>query len=651
MYGNQTGLVFTNDECIGCNKCISVCPVMTANKAVSTQGDGQKIEVDGNKCIACGACFDACKHGARDYIDDTEDFFQALGNGEKISVLWAPAFAANYPNEYRQILGGLKKLGVNRIISVSFGADITTWAYLNYLTDNDFQGGISQPCPAVVNYIEHYVPELLPKLVPIQSPLMCAAIYARKYLNITDKLAFISPCIAKKDEISDPNNKGYVSYNVTFKHLAEYAKKHQIKAEAVGNEIEYGLGSVYPMPGGLKENVYWFLGEDIFIRQIEGEKRTYEFLEDYKNRVKNGKDLPFMVDALNCEKGCIYGTGIEPEKTESDDILYEIQRIKEAQKSSRKGNAWSKTASPKQRLKSLNRQFAKLDINDFIREYTDKSAGNQIKVPDAEQVSNIFDSMKKNTREKQQVDCGSCGYQTCRDMAAAIYNNCNVSENCVHYVKDLVEEEKLLAQQASEEIDRKNEEISEKNATIGTMVAEANEEFSTLNTSINEMIEGNNTNAQESTNISTAMTEVVNFCDNLKTSFADINALLLQLGSNNENITKVAAQTNLLSLNASIEAARAGEAGKGFAVVADQIKNLSDVSKEAANDSNENKNQISDAIVKLEQNSEKLMQVVDEVNERISNLAASTEEIAASATLVGEVTDELHTKFDKINSL
>ena len=187
--------------------------------------------------------------------------------------------------------------------------------------------------------------------------------------------------------------------------------------------------------------------------------------------------------------------------------------------------------------------------------------------------------------------------------------------------------------------------------TIGTMVAEANEEFSTLNTSINEMIEGNNTNAQESTNISTAMTEVVNFCDNLKTSFADINALLLQLGSNNENITKVAAQTNLLSLNASIEAARAGEAGKGFAVVADQIKNLSDVSKDAANDSNENKNQISDAIVELEQNSEKLMKVVDEVNERISNLAASTEEIAASAALVGEVADELHTKFDKINSL
>ena len=84
------------------------------------------------------------------------------------------------------------------------------------------------------------------------------------------------------------------------------------------------------MPGGLKENVYWFCGEDVFIRQIEGEKHAYEFLEDYKQRVLGKKELPFMVDALNCAKGCIYGTGVEEEKTKTDDILYELQKIKEA---------------------------------------------------------------------------------------------------------------------------------------------------------------------------------------------------------------------------------------------------------------------------------------------------------------------------------
>ena len=651
MYGNQKGLVFTNDKCIGCNKCISTCPVITANRAVQMEDGSQRIEVDGDKCIACGACFDACEHHAREFVDDTEEFFAALAGGERISVLWAPAFAANYPNEYKQILGGLKKLGVNRIISVSFGADITTWGYIKYITEHQFTGGISQPCPAIVNYIEHYIPELIPKLVPIQSPLMCSAIYAKKYLKITDKLAFISPCIAKRDEINDPKNKGYVSYNVTFDHLAQYARKHNIKAEPAANEIEYGLGSIYPMPGGLKENVYWFCGEEVFIRQIEGEKHAYHFLEDYKNRVLAGRRLPFMVDALNCAQGCIYGTGVEEEKTKSDDILYELQAIKEASKSKRRSSAWAKNAKPEQRLKNLNKQFAHLNLNDFIREYTDKSKGNEIQKPSQSELSAIFQDMKKTEKSLQHINCSACGYHTCTDMATAIYNGCNRKDSCVHYIKSVVEDENKRIQEISNEIENKNAEISQKNETIGMMVSEANGEFNTLNMSISEMIDGNNNNAEESTNISMAMVEVVDFCDDMRKSFDEIHELLVQLGGNNENITKVASKTNLLSLNASIEAARAGEVGKGFAVVAQEIKTLSDVSKGAADDSNKNKERIVEAINRLVQNSENLMKVVDDVNERITNLAASTEEIAASATMIGQVASELHDKFDRINSL
>lgn len=651
MYGNQNGLVFTNDKCIGCNKCISACPVIVANRAVKTESGLQRIEVDGEKCIACGACFDACEHNAREFVDDTEAFFEALSRGERLSILWAPAFAANYPNEYRQILGGLKKLGANRIISVSFGADITTWGYIKYITEHNFKGGISQPCPAIVNYIEHYIPELIPKLVPVQSPLMCAAVYAKKYLNITDKLAFISPCIAKKDEISDPNNKGYVSYNVTFDHLAKYAKQHNIKAEPAPNEIEYGLGSIYPMPGGLKENVYWFCGEEVFIRQIEGEKHAYDFLEDYRNRVLGGKRLPFMVDALNCAQGCIYGTGVEEEKTRTDDILYELQAIREASKSNRKSSAWARKATPAQRLRSLNRQFARLDIRDFMREYTDKSRGNEIQKPGTAELNAIFMDMNKTNSVQQHINCSACGYDTCTEMATAIFNGCNNKDSCVHYIKNVAEEEKERIQEISFEVEAKNAEMAKKNETIGEMVAEANGEFSTLNASIDEMIDGNNNNAEESTNISMAMVEVVDFCDEMKKSFGEIHELLDQLGGNNENITKVAAKTNLLSLNASIEAARAGEVGKGFAVVAQEIKTLSDVSRGAADDSSRNKGQIVAAMAKLMESSENLMKVVDNVNERITNLAASTEEIAASATMIGQVAAELHNKFDRISAL
>ena len=101
-------LIYTNNNCVGCNKCISVCPVLTANHAVLENGEN-KIVVDGNQCISCGACFDACAHNARSFQDDTERFFEDLKKGEKISLLLAPAFVANYPKEYGSVLGGLRQ--------------------------------------------------------------------------------------------------------------------------------------------------------------------------------------------------------------------------------------------------------------------------------------------------------------------------------------------------------------------------------------------------------------------------------------------------------------------------------------------------------------------------------------------------------------
>lgn len=145
---STASLVITNEKCIGCNKCISACPVLTANHAVEEDGKS-KIYVDGNACISCGACIDACEHGAREFEDDTERFFADLQKGEKISLLVAPAFLANYPGEYASVLGGLKKLGAGRIISVSFGADITTWGYIKYITEHKFYGAMAVfPSPA-----------------------------------------------------------------------------------------------------------------------------------------------------------------------------------------------------------------------------------------------------------------------------------------------------------------------------------------------------------------------------------------------------------------------------------------------------------------------------------------------------------------------
>ena len=642
-------LVYTNENCVGCNKCISACPVLTANHAVEENGKN-KIVVDGKQCVSCGACFDVCAHGARSFNDDTERFFEDLKKGEKISLLLAPAFLANYPREYATVLGGLKKLGVNRIISISFGADITTWGYVKYITEHNFTGAISQPCPAVVGYIEKYIPELIPSLMPIHSPMMCGAVYVKKYMKVADKLAFISPCIAKKNEIDDPNCGGYVSYNVTFDHLMKYVRANGITGPAVTDEIEYGLGSIYPMPGGLKENVYWFCGEDIFIRQIEGEKHAYEFLEDYKKRVLGKKELPFMVDALNCAKGCIYGPGVEEEKTHSDDTLYELHKIREASKKSDRSHAFSRSLTPKQRLAKLNKQFKDLDINDFIRHYSDKSSGLKVKQPSQSEINEIFVSMEKHTEIERAINCSACGYDTCRDMATAIHNGCNNKNNCIQFVKSEVEKENVVAREMASEVEGKNLEMQQKNDMIAGLLEELKVDFESLDGSIGEMSQGNNNNAKESTGISSSMADVVKFCDQLNGALDKIQGLLVKLEDNNEEITNVAEETNLLALNASIEAARAGDSGRGFAIIAENIKKLADSSKDTASDSDANKEQIQVAIEELLVDARELINIIDSVNVRVTNLASSTQEIAASADMVNSISAELKNKLRRLKT-
>lgn len=621
------GLVKTNENCIGCNRCIRACSCTGANIAVEKER-GNIIEVNPDKCIACGACIDACEHNAREYVDDVEIFFEDLKRGANISVLIAPAFLANYPGEYEKYLGMLKKLGVNRFISVSFGADITTWGYIKYITERNYYGSISQPCPAVVGYIERYLPELLPKLMPVQSPMMCAAIYVKKYLNVSDKLAFISPCIAKKNEIDDPNNKGYVSYNLTFSKLVKYLKENPVSGYTpYKDEIEYGLGSIYPMPGGLKENVYWLLGEDALVRQMEGEHHMYEYLRRNKDRIKGGKTSYLFVDALNCTNGCLYGTGVDNRKTLNEDVFMTIQKIRSNSKNDSKKSAWGRNATPKKRIEALNKQFENLDLNDFVRRYTDRSADCAFKIPSNSELEAIFAKMRKDTEEKRHIDCGCCGYDTCKDMAVAIYNGFSHRRNCVHYIKDRAYEEKDKAMALADEVKQAHEDMNNKQASLGAGISE---NFESLLESISQIKKASADNVHQTNGISQSMAEVDSFAQNLKVVLSNIEGYLEKLEANNADVIAISSQTNLLALNASIEAARAGEAGKGFAVVAEEIKTLAENSKTTADDSNKNNKDIKETISNLVREAEKLSTIVESVNSRAKNLVSSSEETASS---------------------
>lgn len=367
----------------------------------------------------------------------------------------------------------------------------------------------------------------------------------------------------------------------------------------------------------------------------------YEYLEKNKHKIAAGKTPYLFIDALNCSQGCIYGTGVEESKSETEDAIEALLQIREQCKKDKGLNAWAKKLSPKQRLKSLNKQFVHLNLEDYLRKYTDLSAQCSYQMPDEKQLDEVFESMGKTTKEERGINCSACGYNTCKEMAIAIFNGFNTKENCVHYIKHEVEVEKEKATEFADAIGNQKALLEDQHQKIKDTINVVNEEFATLYQSVDDMAAGNENNASESTGISGDMQEVFTFCEKLDEAMKDIAVLIDELKQNNEEVVSIASQTNLLALNASIEVARAGEAGRGFAVVADEINNLALDSRNTANKSNESQAEILESLSSIANDTKKLMEIVNAVNDRSQNLAASAEEIAASTQVILDAADHV----------
>lgn len=225
-----------------------------ANKAVQTEDGRTVYNIDPDKCIRCGACVKDCSHGARTYEDDTAGFWNDVKGGKQVVLLVAPSIKVAFDGCWRNVLEFLRSNGVKDIYDVSFGADICTWAHIRYLQKNPGKKLISQPCPAIVNYMLKYCKEALPNLSPVQSPILCAAIYLRKYLGVNAKLAALTPCIAKQDEF---RMTGVVDYNVTFQHLGQLLEEkgfHLADQKGKRSAFEFSgpqgiMGSYLPQTG------------------------------------------------------------------------------------------------------------------------------------------------------------------------------------------------------------------------------------------------------------------------------------------------------------------------------------------------------------------------------------------------------------------
>lgn len=375
----------------------------------------------------------------------------------------------------------------------------------------------------------------------------------------------------------------------------------------------------------------------------------YHYLEKNKDKIAKGNNPYLFYDALNCSAGCLYGTGIDPMKGETDDALTTIMEIRKNSKKKSIASEWSKKLKPSQRLKMLNKTFKKLDLNDYLCSYTDRSAQCSYQKPSDTQLDSIFKEMDKNTKAEREINCSCCGYDTCKQMATAIFNGFNHKENCIYYLKKEVELERDHAVKLAQDVEDEKVIITEQNEKLKIIVSEINEEVEGIYHAVDELSKGNSNTATECNDISERVRGVTEFCQTLKNSMNEIDGLVAELAKNNEDVVSIASQTNLLALNASIEAARAGEAGRGFAVVADEINHLAGSSKETANMSQISQDKIQRSVSDIQKETEKIGDDVSEINGRTDNLAAAAEEISASTDVIVNALNEVKKKLEQLS--
>ena len=610
------------DKCIGCNACIRSCPVPNANRF-----DGNVVHVNNDECIQCGECIKGCPHGARDYDDDIEMLMKDIRRGN-VSLIVAPAIKTAFDGSWRHVLQWLKDSGVKDVYDVSFGADICTYLHIQYVNKNPGAKIISQPCAAIVNYAEKHKNELFKSLSPIQSPMMCSAIYVKKYLGNNDTLVGLSPCIAKGDEFR--NTDGIIKYNVTFRKLAEYIKKNNVHLKTGHSEFEFSDargfdGAFYPIPGGLKECLRVY-NPDLSVTTSEGVGKIYEDLDVY---LETSRDkLPTVFDVLSCEFGCNSGVGARDDFNTFN--AYDV--MVNAKNWAFKQNA----------LKRFHRGiFRKLDINDFLRGYTDRHVSEP---PTEAQVQQAFAQMGKLTKADQEFDCHACGYKSCRAMALSIIAGNNTPLNCIQYEKLHLKEMQEKTAEQHEELSQAVYEIKSALASLQDKVmpiAENSEnhlvkneevvaEMGTLNSEIDGIVQGIN--------------EISESVFNISQNIEDYERML-------KSIKDIAEQTNILAINASIEAARVGAAGKGFAVVANEVRSLAVKSNNTVKKAEANTESIMGCIKQINSITEKMTDKVSDTQHSADVTRAAMGKIRQGSEQISGNVQEISAIVEELNSM
>lgn len=431
--------------CKRCYCCVRECPA----NAIQIQA-GQAV-VLASRCVGCGNCMKVCTQHAKAVVDGIEAVRTHLAQPrpkEKILLL-APSFPAAFPGvEPLRVIGALKTAGFTRVVEVAFGADLVSKAYGEYVKDKDAPV-ITTPCPAIVEYIEKYYPELIPNLAPIVSPMIAAGKVVREKYGADSYVAFMGPCVAKKLEVQERDVEGIVNEAMTFDEcIALFENMGIDPASQPPMEFDQpraDLGQIYPVSGGLLKSAG--ISSDVMDEEVivvEGRQRCLNII----NEIAHGKVNSKLIDILFCE-GCINGPGM----TSSLNYYERRECI----------ISWTK-----ERRGSLNQAIWRNSMKtyeglDLARHFEDKHV--RERVPEEHDIHRVLASMGKG-EAPNQLNCGACGYATCRELAIAVAQGIAEKEMCLQYTIDNLERShKELAEAQAQLIQ------TEKLASVGQLAA------------------------------------------------------------------------------------------------------------------------------------------------------------------------------------
>ena len=394
-------LTLKKSNCKNCYKCIRHCPV----KAIRFSGN--QAHIIGNECILCGQCFVVCPQDAKEIVNEVEKVKVFLQSGDPVVVSIAPSFIANYDGAgIDSMRTALKKLGFYDVEETAIGATIVKNEYERMLEEEDRDVIISSCCHSINLLIQKHYPSALEYLADVMSPMQAHCQDIKKRIP-NAKTVFVGPCVAKKDEAQYYD--GIVDAVLTFEELSEWLKEDNIEIENIQDNNDYSRARFFPTTGGILKTMSNV--KDYTYVAIDGVENCIQVLKD----LEKGKIHKCFIEMSACIGSCVGGPVIEKyHHTSSIKDYIEVANYA--------GEKDFDVAQPKN--VELKKTFTYIEQRNTT--------------PSEIEISNILRQMGK-FKPSQELNCGSCGYNTCREKAIAIIQGKAEISMCLPFLKDKAE--------------------------------------------------------------------------------------------------------------------------------------------------------------------------------------------------------------------